>query len=85
MGVYMPDVCPLNYYFVGSPDLWPEALDGLLSTIADLAESIHELITATERAVDYNSNQGMYNGHRTQTTGCIREGAKLVEKFPMHY
>ena len=46
---------------VGYPDFWPEALDGLLSTIADLAESIQEFVTATERAANYDSYQGEYS------------------------
>ena len=47
-------------YVVGYPDFWPEVLDGLLITIADLAESIQEFVTATERAANYDSYQGEY-------------------------
>ena len=50
-----------NNNVVGYPDFWPEALDGLLSTIADLAWSIQEFVTATERAANYDFYQGEYS------------------------
>ena len=46
--------------YVGYSDFWPGLLDGLLSTIADLAESIQEFVIATERAANYDSYQGEY-------------------------
>lgn len=55
----------IKLLYIGFPDLSPEALDGLLNTIADLALSIRELITAIESATNFESIQGkyMYRGH----------------------
>jgi hypothetical protein len=47
------------------PDLWPDALDGLLTTISALAEAIEDLIKAADTQDNQNSSQSKIP--------CVRE------------